>query len=117
MVRTRMTVFTAAGMLLLLLLATGSACYASDEAAPSKDEPAGGEKDPMATAFVALAAALAVGMCALATGLAQGRIGAAGCGALAEKPETGGTVILLVAIPETMVILGFVIAVVMLFAT
>ena len=33
----------------------------------------------------------------------------------AEKPENSGTIILLVAIPETMVILGFVIAVVMMF--
>ena len=39
--------------------------------------------------------------------LAQARIGAAGAGALAEKPELTGRIVLLVAIPETMVILGF----------
>jgi len=60
--------------------------------------------------LVAFAAALALGLSALATGFAQSRIGAAGAGALAEKPELTGTVIILVAIPETMVILGFVIA-------
>lgn len=60
--------------------------------------------------LVAFAAALALGLCALATGLAQSKIGAAGAGALAEKPELSGTIIILVAIPETMVILGFVIA-------
>ena len=58
----------------------------------------------------AFAAALALGLCALATGLAQSRIGAAGAGTLAEKPELTGTIIILVAIPETMVILGFVVA-------
>jgi V/A-type H+-transporting ATPase subunit K len=47
--------------------------------------------------------------------MAQSRIGAAGAGTIAEKPETAGSIILLVAIPETMVILGFVVAIVMLF--
>ena len=41
---------------------------------------------------------------------AQSRIGSAGAGTLAEKPELTATIIILVAIPETMVILGFVIA-------
>ncbi|GAB4271329.1 MAG: hypothetical protein Kow0092_26020 [Deferrisomatales bacterium] len=62
------------------------------------------------TGLIALAAALAVGLSALATGYAQSRIGAAGVGAIAEKPEVSGFVIVLVAIPETMVILGFVVA-------
>jgi V/A-type H+/Na+-transporting ATPase subunit K len=61
----------------------------------------------MDVGLTAIGAALAVGLTALATGLAQSRIGAAGAGALAEKPELTGTVILLIAIPETMVILGF----------
>ncbi|MDP2688993.1 MAG: ATPase [Deltaproteobacteria bacterium] len=64
----------------------------------------------MEKAVIALAAALAVGIPAIATAWAQRRIGAAGGGALAEKPELSGTVIILVAIPETMVLLGFVIA-------
>lgn len=60
--------------------------------------------------LLAFAAALALGLSALATGWAQSRIGAAGAGALAEKPELTATIIILLAIPETMVILGFVIA-------
>ncbi|MEW6218718.1 MAG: ATPase [Thermodesulfobacteriota bacterium] len=64
--------------------------------------------------WIAFAAALAIGLPALATAWAQSRIGAAGAGALAEKPELSGTMILLVAIPETMVILGFVVAVMIL---
>jgi V/A-type H+-transporting ATPase subunit K len=60
--------------------------------------------------LIAFAAALAIGLPALATGWAQSRIGSAGAGALAEKPEISGTVIILLAIPETIVILGFVIA-------
>lgn len=61
-------------------------------------------------AIMALAAALSLGLSALATGWAQSRIGAAGAGTLAEKPELSATMIIMVAIPETMVILGFVIA-------
>ena len=64
----------------------------------------------MEKVLMAFAAALALGLCALATGWAQSKIGAAGAGTLAEKPEMTATVIILVAIPETMVILGFVIA-------
>ena len=64
----------------------------------------------MEKALLALAAALAVGLPALATAWAQSRIGSAGAGTLAEKPELTGTIIILVAIPETMVILGFVVA-------
>jgi len=98
--------------LVLCLLALNSVCSAAEAGVDEGAKPARGD---WATAFIAIGAALAVGLCALGTGWAQSRIGAAGCGAIAEKPETGGTVILLVAIPETMVILGFVVAVVMLF--
>ena len=60
--------------------------------------------------MIAISAAIAIGLTALATGLAQSRIGAAMAGAIAERPELVGSAIILVAIPETMVILGFVVA-------
>lgn len=61
----------------------------------------------MEAGLIAIGAALAVGITALGTGIAQSRIGAAGAGTLAERPELIGPIILLIAIPETMVILGF----------
>lgn len=64
----------------------------------------------MEKALICLAAALAIGLSALATAWAQSRIGAAGAGTIAERPEMTGTIIILIAIPETMVILGFVVA-------
>ena len=64
--------------------------------------------------LIHVAAALAVGLSALATGFAQARIGSAGAGVVAEKPEAAGTIILLVALPETTVILGFAVAAMML---
>lgn len=64
---------------------------------------------------VVLAAALAVGVPALATAWAQSRIGPAIAASMAEKPELSTTAILMIAIPETMVILGFVVSVLILF--
>ena len=64
----------------------------------------------IATGLIAIGAGLAVGLSALATGYAQAKIGAAAMGLIAEKPELAGRAILLVAIPETLVILGFAVA-------
>ena len=69
----------------------------------------------MERALLTLSAALAIGVSGLATAWAQSRIGAAGAGTIAEKPDLRGTVIIMLAIPETMVILGFVVAVMILF--
>jgi V/A-type H+-transporting ATPase subunit K len=57
--------------------------------------------------LMAIGAGLAVGLAAIGTAIAQARIGAAGVGAVVENPELLGSIILLIAIPETMVILGF----------
>ncbi|HSN83638.1 MAG: ATPase [Myxococcales bacterium] len=61
-----------------------------------------------------LSAALALAIPALATAWAQSRIGPAAAATLAEKPEMSVTVILLIAIPETVAILGFVVSVLIL---
>jgi V/A-type H+-transporting ATPase subunit K len=71
----------------------------------------------MEAGLLAIGAALAVGITALGTGYAQGRIGSAGAGAIAEKPELAGRIILLIAIPETMVILGFAVSAMILLLT
>jgi V/A-type H+/Na+-transporting ATPase subunit K len=68
----------------------------------------------METALLAIAAAVAIGLPAMATAWAQSKIGAAGAASMAEKPELRGSIIVMVAIPETMVILGFVVAVLIL---
>lgn len=65
--------------------------------------------------LIAIGAGLAIGLAALATGLAQAKIGAAAVGAILEKPETLGTMLILLVIPETIVIFGFTIAILILF--
>jgi V/A-type H+-transporting ATPase subunit K len=64
----------------------------------------------MEIAFAAIAAGLSIGLTAIATSIVQSKVGAAGIGALVEKPELLGPIIILVAIPETLVILGFAVA-------
>jgi V/A-type H+-transporting ATPase subunit K len=60
--------------------------------------------------LLGLAAALAVAFGALGTAWAQSRIGAAAAGAMAERPELGGLMFAFLALPETLIILGFVVA-------
>lgn len=69
----------------------------------------------MEMGLIAIGAGLAMGLSALATAFAQARIGAAAVGAVVEKPETFGTVLILVVIPETIAIFGFTVAILMLF--
>jgi V/A-type H+/Na+-transporting ATPase subunit K len=59
----------------------------------------------MAKAF---GAALSVGLSALGAGYAQAKIGSAGAGTLAERPEAAVYVITLQALPEIIVLLGLV---------
>jgi V/A-type H+-transporting ATPase subunit K len=60
----------------------------------------------------AIGAAIAIGLSALATAWAQAKIGSAGVGALAEDDSLFGQVLILTAIPETIVIFGLVVALV-----
>jgi V/A-type H+-transporting ATPase subunit K len=53
---------------------------------------------------------MSAGLIAIGAGIAQARIGASAMGLIGEKPELTGRAILLIAIPETLVILGFAIA-------
>jgi V/A-type H+-transporting ATPase subunit K len=65
-------------------------------------------------AIAALGAATAIAGTAIATGMAQAAIGSAGMGLLAEKPEQMGQVLLFLVLPETLIIFGFVIAILIL---
>ena len=60
---------------------------------------------------LAVGAGLAVGVAGIGTGRAQAGVGAGGTGAIAEKPDLFVQVLILFAIPETIVLFGFVIAI------
>lgn len=60
--------------------------------------------------LIATGAGLAVGLAGIGTGIAQTNIGAAAVGATAEDAKNFGKGLVLTAIPETIVLFGFVIA-------
>jgi len=63
----------------------------------------------------ALGAALSVGLTGIATAIAEMSIGSAAVGATAENKDVFGLVLLLIVIPETIVIFGLVVSLLMLF--
>ena len=60
--------------------------------------------------YMAIGAGLAIGLAGIGTGVAQSHTGAAAVGAVAEDKGNFANSLIFIAIPETVVILGFVIA-------
>ncbi len=63
----------------------------------------------------AIGAAIAVGSTGIASGIAEMAIGSAAVGATAENKDVFGLVLLLTVIPETIVIFGLVVALLLIF--
>ena len=61
--------------------------------------------------LVAVGASLALGISAIATAIAEQSIGTAAIGAMAEKEELFGKGLILTVIPESIVIFGLVVAI------
>jgi V/A-type H+/Na+-transporting ATPase subunit K len=61
--------------------------------------------------LIAIGAAIAFGVSALAAAWAESSIGAAAVGAMAEKESLFGKGLILTVIPETLVIFGLVVAI------
>lgn len=61
--------------------------------------------------LIAIGAGLAIGVSAIATAIAEKAIGAAAIGAMAEKEQLFGKGLILTVIPETIVIFGLVVAI------
>jgi len=75
------------------------------------EEAAAAPEEWQAIVGKAMAAGLAMGLSALGAGYAQAKIGSAGAGTLAERPEVSIWIITLQALPEVIVLLGFVSAI------
>ena len=67
-----------------------------------------------AASWAMMAAALAVSVSTLSAGYAVAAVGSAAVGALAEKPELAGRVIILVGLAEGIAIYGLIVAVLIL---
>ncbi len=67
-------------------------------------------------AVAAVGAGIAILGGAIGTGIAQSAIGGAGLGLIAEKPEELGKALLFLVLPETILIFGFVVAILIMLA-
>ena len=64
--------------------------------------------------WVFIGAALATGMSSLGAGLAVGKVGTAAVGALAEKPELFGRLLIFIGLAEGIAIYGLIMSILML---
>jgi len=96
-----MCVFTA------LILFPGVICASGAEAV---NQGVNGDRTGMAY----LAVAIAVGLACMASAYAVARIGSAGIGAVSEKPELTGRVLIFLGLAEGIAIYGLIIAIMML---
>jgi V/A-type H+-transporting ATPase subunit K len=69
----------------------------------------------MVDGLVAIGAGLAVGLAGIASGIAEKDIGAAAVGAIAENEALFGKALIFTVIPETIVIFGLVVAILLMF--
>ena len=71
--------------------------------------------DPSQAGLVAIGAGLAVGLAGIGAGLGEQAIGAAAVGTMAEEEKFFGKGLLMTVIPESIVIFGLVVALILLF--
>ncbi len=95
-----------AAVLTGMLVATGSA--QSVEAAGAA------ATDPGVAQWAMIAAALAAGMATIGAGIAVAAVGSAAVGALAEKPDLLGRVLIIVGLAEGIAIYGLIVAILIL---
>lgn len=96
--------------LFLLGLTAVVLLFGASMALAAEATPEAGKQLSLAHALLGLAAALAVCGGAIGTAWAQSRIGAAAAGAIAERPEIGGQMLIFLVLPETLIIFGFLVA-------
>ena len=100
MKRNRITKYAFGGTLLAALLVPAAAFAADATTAAASG-----------MSIKPIGAALAMGLSAIGAGWAQAKIGSAGQGTLAERPEERVFVLVLTALPEIIALLGFVMAI------
>ena len=103
--------YVLAAMLFVALLAMPAVSAAEDEVGQADDnENTVDAAKNTAYGYMAIGAGLAIGLAGIGTGIAQSHTGAAAVGAVAEDRSNFANSLIFIAIPETVVILGFVIA-------
>ncbi len=95
-------------VLLTLVLLAMPAALAQEAAAPVA------AIDPEALAWAVIAAALATAVSAIGAAIAVARVGTAAVGALAEKPELFGRLLIFVGLAEGIAIYGLIVSILIL---
>ncbi|MDO9285613.1 MAG: ATP synthase subunit C [Aquabacterium sp.] len=75
---------------------------------------AGGARAAVDSSWVFIGAALATGVSSLGAGFAVARVGTAAVGALAEKPELFGRLLIFIGLAEGIAIYGLIVSILML---
>jgi len=101
--------YVLAAMLFVALLAMPAVSADSHEA-DGDNENTVSAAEKTSYGYMAIGAGLAIGLAGIGTGIAQSHTGAAAVGAVAEDRGNFANSLIFIAIPETVVILGFVIA-------
>jgi len=110
---THPTKFVAALVVVTAVLSLGATAllvWAPAALAAAGAAPAGGIA-PEAWSFGLMGAALATGMSSLGAGFAVGKVGTAAIGALAEKPELFGRLLIFVGLAEGIAIYGLIVSI------
>jgi len=100
-----------ASTLLLALAATALLLWAPSARAAGE---AGATLHGIDASWVFIGAALATGMSSLGAGLAVAKVGTAAVGALAEKPELFGRLLIFIGLAEGIAIYGLIVSILML---
>lgn len=108
----RWLAWTGGGLALAALMVVAMAVNALGETPPT--QPLATAADPQVVQWALFSAALAVGLSALGAAYAVARVGSAAVGALAEKPELMGRVLILVGLAEGIAIYGLIVAILIL---
>ena len=102
-----LAVIIGAGATVLLLVSTPAGAQAPVSAAVAR-------LDSQLTGWAFISAALSAGLAALGAGFAVARVGSAAVGAVAEKPELFGRVLVLVGLAEGIAIYGLIVSILIL---
>jgi V/A-type H+-transporting ATPase subunit K len=65
--------------------------------------------------ITAIAASLAIGLAGMGAGYAEAHIGAAAAGGMTEKPEGFSKYLIYLVVPETIVVFGFIVSILLIF--
>jgi len=101
------------GFVLLLGVAASALLLAAPHAMAATDPPATA-KAAVDASWVFIGAALATGLSSLGAGFAVARLGTAAVGALAEKPDLFGRLLIFIGLAEGIAIYGLIVSILIL---